>query len=127
MTVKPRSASLTPGHTWLVWTLACVLFAQGLIPIQSHTRWAQDDAGGFFLVCSWKGQARESERHPDKSDERRAPACVFSQLLTGVLMPAALVAPPASFQTIALQNDRGVRWIDLDPPRGQPIRGPPLR
>ena len=122
-------ASHKNANRLLPYLLSCVLLIQAAIPIQAHTSWITDNNGITVLICTWQG---EQEVHfggdnesPIHSDEYRVPACLFSQLLSAVIVPAALAAPFTLFQLASLAVDRGSDLTDLRQPYRQAIRAPP--
>lgn len=116
----------------VVWTLALMLVAQALFPIQSHTRWAVTEDGRVVELCTLQGTVvvtltRDGElpaESPAQQDDRTA-AMAFSQLLaeahTGMahVQPAWLtlqtVEPPPA--VIGAPVQRALRQA--------PIRAPP--
>ncbi len=82
-----RSASQVHSLTWL---LAVTLLAQGLIPLQAHSRFAKDDQGQTILICTLAGTqtisldtwlGRDVAHDESTLDQGLNPAMLFSQLM----------------------------------------------
>ena len=83
-------------HAALTWSLVLVLCVQTLIPIQSHTRWAQTPDGRLVEVCTLQGgvvvDAATGAPVADLLDTRTA-AMDFSQLMTAAVSGTVSVQP----------------------------------
>ena len=114
------------------WMLALVLLAQGLIPLQSHTRLAVDDAGIVVAVCTLEGvveQALLPELDPQPAPAAPEfdpnPAMLFSQLMAEAMLVLDAIPPT----WLSLQVSEPPPLV-IGTPAGRPqrltsIRAPP--
>lgn len=125
-----RSVNLKNANRLLPFLLSYLLLIQAAIPIQAHTNWVADNDGIIVLICTWQGLQEVvldvDQESPIQSDEHRAPACVFSQLLGATIVPVALAAPFTLFQLTSIHVDRGSDLTNLSRPDRQTIRAPPI-
>jgi hypothetical protein len=134
----PRQQGKTPLGTLrhpqqrasVLWLMALLLFAQALIPIQSHTRWAVADDGQVVEICTLQGtvlmtlhaDGQPAEPAAERSD--RGPAMAFSLLLAEALsthidiQPAwlALAAVESSPAVIGTLTRRALRHAHIRAP-----------
>jgi hypothetical protein len=118
-------------HGVLLWALALLLFAQALIPIQSHTRWALTDDGQVIELCTLHGTVAVDETgklvsDSDQQDQDRSPAMAFSHLLASALTGQA-VTQPTWLGLIVRETPPAVIGIPTQRSlRHTPIRAPPV-
>lgn len=112
----------------LVWSLVLMVFAQTLIPIQSHTRWAETDDGRLVEICTLHGlvtvDASTGALNADRLDTRTA-AMDFSQLMTSAVSGTVSVQP-AWLALVAVEHPPAVIGTPTQrPSRFTQIRAPP--
>lgn len=117
------------GRLAVLWILSLLLFAQALIPIQSHTRWAVADDGRVVELCTLHGtvlvDADTGQPLAEQDDEGRSPAMAFSQLLASAVSGHA-VAQPAWLALVAIESPPAVIGIPTQRTlRLAHIRAPP--
>jgi len=112
----------------LLWALALLLFAQALIPIQSHTRWAVADDGRVVELCTLHGtlaRPADGDLSPAGQDDGRSPAMAFSHLLASAIT-AQPVIQPAWLTLVSRESPPAAIVLPAQRPlRLAPIRAPP--
>lgn len=98
--IRLRDLRHAACRTPLVWSLACLLVAQALFPIQLHTRFAIGGDGQVMQICTLQGvktvqldPVSGEEQVLAHSDDTRSPACAFSLLMAGAITGSAAVLP----------------------------------
>lgn len=113
----------------LLSVMLLLVFAQSLLPIQSHTRWVQSADGRLIEMCTLQGivvvDAADNGDLGDTAPSRSA-AMSFSDLLTS----AATGVPEAQPAWVALIATEFPPQITSTPTRQgvqqRPIRAPPV-
>ena len=101
--IRPRHSS---GTRALAWFLSTLLLAQTFIPLQSHTRFSEDENVRTVLICTLAGTktislntllGRDTPVDGSDLDENRNPTMLFSQLLADKAfdLPSLTVRPLA--------------------------------
>jgi len=83
------------------WILGLLLLTQGLIPLQSHTRLAVNDAGIVVAVCTLEGVVEQTLLPeldqklpvPDAPEFDPNPAMLFSQLMAEAMLVLDAIPP----------------------------------
>jgi len=75
------------------WVLSLLLLAQGLVPLQSHTRLAVNEAGIVVAVCTLEGIVEQTlqleidqQPAPAAPDSAPNPAMLFSQIMAEAML-----------------------------------------
>lgn len=114
----------------LLWALALLLFAQALIPIQSHTRWALTDDGQVIELCTLHGTVviddRTGKLISDQQEQGRSPAMAFSHLLASALIGQAVVQPVWLGLIVTETPPAVIGMPTRQLPRHARIRAPPV-
>lgn len=125
---RMRELGRRPGLPWL---LGILLFAQTLIPLQSHTRLEVNDQGIVVEICTLNGvtsmvlHQNDEAPYQDGGDEPRSPAMAFSQLMAETLMDLASVQPAWTRLAATIHPPAVVGEPSLSNSRLTSIRAPP--
>jgi len=114
------------------WILALVLLAQGLIPLQSHTRLAVNEAGIVVAVCTLEGVVEQKlqldidqQPTPVDPDSPPNPAMLFSQLMAEALLAVDAVQPLWLALQVSEPAPAVIGTLVRRPHRLASIRAPP--